>query len=185
MSGDLWQYVCYRVVVGSRAYGLGDEGSDTDRKGVYLPPADLHWSLGGAPATLENDAEQTVAWEIEKFVRLGLSANPTALEILWSPVVEHSDETGDDLWRHRSAFLSKRVADTFVGYAEKQRGKHLRRLERGDPVKPKQVMHTLRLLIAGETLLRTGELDLQPVGERDRLLAVKHGEMAWPILPMF
>src|ERR1700712_5404375 len=38
---DLYQNVIYRCVVGSRAYGLDDAESDTDRRGVYLPPAEL------------------------------------------------------------------------------------------------------------------------------------------------
>ena len=56
-TGDLDElrpFVIYRCIVGSRAYGLDDEGSDTDRRGVYLPPADLHWSLFGAPEQLED-----------------------------------------------------------------------------------------------------------------------------------
>ena len=46
---NLYDYVIYRCVVGSRAYGLDNENSDTDRRGIYLPPADLHWSLYGIP----------------------------------------------------------------------------------------------------------------------------------------
>src|SRR5262245_50729094 len=46
---DLYRHVIYRCVVGSRAYGLDDDDSDTDRRGVYLPPAELHWSLYGVP----------------------------------------------------------------------------------------------------------------------------------------
>src|SRR5262245_58198586 len=44
---NLWEFVVYRCVVGSRAYGLEGEASDTDRRGIYLPPASLHWSLVG------------------------------------------------------------------------------------------------------------------------------------------
>ena len=44
--------VHYRCVVGSRAYGLEVEGSDTDRRGFYLAPAVLDWSLDGAPGQL-------------------------------------------------------------------------------------------------------------------------------------
>ena len=32
------QHVIYRCVVGWRAYGLDGPGSDTDRRGIYLPP---------------------------------------------------------------------------------------------------------------------------------------------------
>src|SRR4051812_10237498 len=42
---NLFDRVIYRCVIGSRAYGLEHDDSDTDRRGVYLPPAELHWSL--------------------------------------------------------------------------------------------------------------------------------------------
>src|SRR5262245_15396384 len=35
---DLRRHVIYRCVVGSRAYGLDHDESDTDRRGIYLPP---------------------------------------------------------------------------------------------------------------------------------------------------
>ena len=35
---DLMDYVILRCVVGSRAYGLAEGESDTDRRGIYLPP---------------------------------------------------------------------------------------------------------------------------------------------------
>jgi RNA repair pathway DNA polymerase beta family len=45
----LERWVIYRCVVGSRAFGLAEAGSDTDRRGIYLPPAARHWSLAGVP----------------------------------------------------------------------------------------------------------------------------------------
>lgn len=55
---DLYDFVIYRCVVGSRAYGLDDADSDTDRRGTYLPPAAMHWSLYGVPEQLENPATE-------------------------------------------------------------------------------------------------------------------------------
>ena len=46
---NLADHVIYRVIVGSRAYGLDDEHSDTDRRGIYLPPASLHWAIYSNP----------------------------------------------------------------------------------------------------------------------------------------
>jgi hypothetical protein len=86
-STDLYRFVIYRCVVGSTAYGLSQEGSDMDRRGFYLPPADVEWSLAGVPEQLETDNEE-VYWEIEKFIRLALKANPNVLECLYSPLVE-------------------------------------------------------------------------------------------------
>ncbi|TVS08435.1 MAG: nucleotidyltransferase domain-containing protein, partial [Planctomycetaceae bacterium] len=66
----LFDRVIFRCVIGSRAYGLDDENSDTDRRGIYLPPADLHWSLFGVPEQLENDETQEAYWELQKFIIL-------------------------------------------------------------------------------------------------------------------
>jgi RNA repair pathway DNA polymerase beta family len=55
---DLDQFVIYRCVTGSRAYGLENVDSDTDLRGVYLAPAELQWSLFGAPDQFEDSAGQ-------------------------------------------------------------------------------------------------------------------------------
>ena len=34
---DLYRHVIFQCVIGSRAYGLDHEDSDTDRRGIYLP----------------------------------------------------------------------------------------------------------------------------------------------------
>src|SRR5262245_34567266 len=47
---DDWKpFIIYRCIVGSQAFGLSDANSDVDRRGIYLPPAELHWSLYGVP----------------------------------------------------------------------------------------------------------------------------------------
>src|SRR5262245_31052352 len=56
---DLESFIIYRCVVGSRAYGLDQDDSDTDRRGIYLAPADLQWSLFGAPEQFEDDGTQS------------------------------------------------------------------------------------------------------------------------------
>ena len=86
-SMDLFPFVIFRCIVGSRAYGLDTERSDIDRRGFYLPPASLHWSLAKLPEQLETDQEECY-WEIEKFIRLALKANPNILECLYTPLVE-------------------------------------------------------------------------------------------------
>ena len=75
-SQELYDRVIFRCVVGSRAFGLSDENSDTDRRGIYLPPADLHWSLFGVPEQLENEETQEAYWELQKFIVMALKANP-------------------------------------------------------------------------------------------------------------
>src|SRR3954465_4105203 len=75
---DLRPFIIYRCQVGSRAFGLATEDSDDDLRGIFLPPAALHWSLSRLPEQIESaDQERDEAyWELEKFLRLALKANP-------------------------------------------------------------------------------------------------------------
>jgi predicted nucleotidyltransferase len=176
----LSEFVIYRCVVGSRAYGLETEASDTDRRGVYLPPASLHWSLAGVPEQLEDPAGQECYWELQKFLVLALKANPNVLECLYTPLVDHADPIARELLDMRAAFLSKLVFHTYAGYALSQ----FRKLEgdvrnRGE-IRWKHAMHVLRLLLAGATALREGVLPVRVGEERDRLLAVRDGRLPWP-----
>ena len=86
---DLESFIIYRCVVGSRAYGLDNDDSDTDRRGVYLAPADLQWSLFGAPEQFEDNATQSCYWELQKFLTMALKANPNDANCKFrSPSVE-------------------------------------------------------------------------------------------------
>jgi hypothetical protein len=175
----LFERVILAVVVGSRAYGLDEPGSDTDRRGVYLPPAELHWSLFGVPEQIDDEPGQRTFWELHKFLVMGLKANPGVLECLWSPLVEHATDLGRELLALRSALLSKLVFQTYSGYVASQFKKIAADLRQRGAPKWKHVMHLLRLLDAGVTLLATGELPVAVGAERERLLAVRRGELAW------
>ncbi|GAA0991693.1 nucleotidyltransferase domain-containing protein [Acrocarpospora macrocephala] len=162
------------VVVGSRAYGLDTAESDTDRRGVYAAPAALFWRLDKPPTHLDGPLPEQFSWELERFLTLALACNPTVLECLWSPIVERITPIGTELLALRHAFLSRRARETFLEYADAQ----FKRLTPESP-KWKQAMHMIRLLISGRHLVRHGE-PLVHMGEhRDRLLAVRRGEVAW------
>ena len=53
MEDLLTNHLIYQAVVGSRSFGLDTDTSDVDRRGIFLAPADLQWSLQGAPTFLE------------------------------------------------------------------------------------------------------------------------------------
>ena len=117
---DLHQYVIYRCIVGSRAYGLEGAESDYDRRGVYLPPAEMHWSLFGVPEQLENQETDECYWELQKFLTLALKANPNVLEVLFTPLVELATGPAEELLAMREKFLSKLVYQTYNGYVMSQ-----------------------------------------------------------------
>ncbi|MCW2869964.1 nucleotidyltransferase domain-containing protein [Actinacidiphila oryziradicis] len=168
-------HTIYACVMGSRAFGLATEASDTDRRGVYVAPTQLFFGFDKPPAQVEGPAAEQFSWELERFCELALRANPNALECLHSPIVEHLDATGRELLSLRDAFLSRHVHDTFSRYATGQ----LKKLRTGPP-RWKPAMHLLRLLASARDLLRTGELRLGVGEQRDRLLAVRRGEVPWP-----
>jgi predicted nucleotidyltransferase len=174
---DLFEHVIYRCVVGSRAYGLDDEQSDTDRRGVYLPPADRHWSLYGVPEQLESPGTEEVYWELQKFLTLALKANPNVLECLYTPLVEHASPIAREMLDMRGAFLSRMVYQTYNGYVLSQFKKLQGDLRNKGAVKWKHVMHLIRLLLSGVTVLREGFVPVRVDAHRDRLLAIKRGEV--------
>ncbi len=179
-SHRLFDRVILRVVIGSRAYGLETESSDTDLRGVYLPPAELHWSLFGVPEQLENDATQECYWELQKFVTLALKANPNVYECLYSPLVEHATPLGHELLAMRQCFLSRVAYQTFNGYVLSQFKKMQADIRNHGDVKWKHVMHLIRLLRSGICTLKNGYVPVRVEDQRDQLLAIKRGEIPWP-----
>jgi uncharacterized protein len=176
---DLFDRVIFRCIIGSRAYGLDDDQSDIDYRGIFLPPADLHWSLYGVPEQLECHETQEAYWEIQKFLILALKANPNVLECLYSPLVEKATPLAEELLGMRSIFLSRLVYQTYNGYVMSQFKKMQADIRNQGQVKWKHVMHLIRLLISGIHVLREGHVPVRVDEHRDRLLAIKREEMPW------
>lgn len=176
---NLQDCVIYRCVIGSRAYGLDHADSDTDRRGIYLPPAELHWSLYGVPEQLENPENQDCYWELQKFLVMALKANPNILECLYSPLVEHATPLAQELLAMREIFLSRIVYQTYNGYVLSQFKKLGQDLRTKGEVKWKHVMHLIRLLLAGITVLKDGYVPVRVEKHRDDLLAIRYGQRKW------
>lgn len=172
-------FVVYDVTVGSRAYGLDREASDTDVRGVFLPSAELHWSLAGVPEQIEHPVLDCVYWEFGKFIRLALQSNPNILETLWTPLVNRTEPFGERLRAERDAFLSQQAFKTYGLYAESQFRKMERDLRTHGQVRFKHAMHCIRLLMAGVHVLAEGEVRVDFSEHREALLGVRDGLMAW------
>jgi len=174
---DVEPHVIYRCVVGSRAFGLAEEDSDTDRRGVFLPPAELDWSLFGVPEQIENPETEECYWEIRKFLTLALKGNPNILECLYSPLVEKATPLARELIENRSMFLSRLVYQTYNGYVLSQFKKLETALANRGVIKWKHAMHLIRLLLSGITILREGVMTIRVDQERERLLGIRRGEI--------
>jgi hypothetical protein len=178
-TDDLSRFIIYRCIVGSQAYGLSRETSDIDRRGIYLPPADLQWSLYGLPEQLENRASEECYWELQKFLSLALKANPNILECLYTPLVEHTTEISEAILSKRHIFLSKLVFQTYNGYVMSQFKKLEQDLRSTGEIKWKHAMHLIRLLLQGISVLRQAHVPVLVAEYRADLLAIRDGERPW------
>ncbi len=176
---NLYDYVIYRCVVGSRAFGLDNADSDTDLRGIYLPPADIHWSLYGIPEQLENKENQECYWELQKFLILALKANPNILECLYTPMVEKKTAIAEELLGIKEIFLSQLVYQTYNGYAMSQFKKMEQDLRNSGEIRLKHAMHLIRLLLSGIKVLKEGFVPVRVEEYREELLAIRNGEMPW------
>lgn len=123
-----------RTITGSRLYGteyeLGenplDENyvSDYDFRGVFLAPASDFISIEsdiGDVAQIVNDDDEEY-FELRKFVSMALECNPNIMDILFAPddAILYQNEIIKPIFENKNAFLSKKAADGFAGYAQSQ-----------------------------------------------------------------
>ena len=175
---DFVPYIIYRCKVGSKAFGLDNEDSDDDLRGIFLPPADRHWSLYKMPEQIEikTDTDDEVYWEIEKFFKLALKANPNILETLWSPIVLDTSPIAEKIRTNRAAFLSNHLYKTYSGYVLSQFRRMKNAYEKTGKYKNKHAMHLVRLLYSGISALKTGEIMIDVSQHRDQLLEIREGK---------
>jgi hypothetical protein len=112
--------VVLETVVGSRAWGLSDETSDTDRRGVFVLPFSWTTALVPVPDDLVSGDGSSTFWEIGKAIRQAVRADPNTLEVLFAPEVEIRDPMGEWLWQARDAFVSAEIYGSFGRYALSQ-----------------------------------------------------------------
>lgn len=113
--------IIYEVISGSRAYGTNKPTSDTDIRGVYLAPLDE--VLGNNyQEQVNDDTNDTVFYELKRFVDLVHRQNPNILEMLYMPddCVVYKHPLMDEIFEHRDKFLTKTCQHSFGGYAISQ-----------------------------------------------------------------
>lgn len=106
-------------VVGSRAWGVAEEGSDEDRRGVFVLPTPWTTGLVDPPLDLQSIDGSQSYWEIGKAIRQALRADPNTLEMLFAdPLVV--DPLGEELVAMRDGFISQEIYGAFGRYALSQ-----------------------------------------------------------------
>ncbi|MFZ5892697.1 MAG: DNA polymerase beta superfamily protein [Myxococcota bacterium] len=147
MSFDVGAHTIFVTLAGSQAHGTARADSDLDLRGICVMPLEQRLSLF---ATFEQDASplagpvwnsvearvrahtsaaralgtktESVVFELAKFLKLCVQANPNALEILFADERDWLFETPAwlTLRAERHLFLTRRVEESFLGYAVAQ-----------------------------------------------------------------
>ena len=111
----------YLVIRGSHAYGTNIESSDTDYAGVFIQSMDDIFGFN-YKEQINDDKNDTVIYEVRRFLQLLASNNPTVLELLNTPedCVIYKDPAFDLILENREKFITKICANSFGGYAKQQ-----------------------------------------------------------------
>jgi predicted nucleotidyltransferase len=147
MNLDLAGDTIFLTLAGSHAHGTAQPGSDVDLRGVCLAPLEVRVSLFDTLAQVEGPVPEglrdlvlerlrahptarhgvdvkveSVIFEAAKFLGLCAGANPNALEILFADDRDwvHETPTWRRLHAERRRFLSRKVQQTYLGYAMAQ-----------------------------------------------------------------
>jgi hypothetical protein len=108
------------ATVGSRAWGLADEGSDHDQRGIFVLPFGWTLGLGDPPRDLVSADGSASYWEVGKAVRQALRADPNTLELLFVRSARATDPIGAWILAERDAFVSAEIYGSFGRYALSQ-----------------------------------------------------------------
>jgi predicted nucleotidyltransferase len=106
---------------GSQAYGTAIPTSDIDYAGVYIQHIDN--ILGyGYKEQINDDKNDTVFYEIKRFLDLVSTNNPTILELLNTPedCILYKHPLIGEILKHRDQFITKKCSNSFGGYAIQQ-----------------------------------------------------------------
>lgn len=109
------------VIRGSHAYGTNIETSDTDYSGVFVQSMDD--ILGNKYIEqINDDKNDTVIYEVRRFLELISKNNPTVLELLNTPedCILYKDPAFDEILKNRDKFITKICSSSFGGYAKMQ-----------------------------------------------------------------
>lgn len=115
----------FEYVAGSHLYGLNNQDSDVDTKGIYTydPKDVLSLPLYTDNGKVADERNDNVWYEIGRFMELLTKSNPTILEALFVPedkVITKPSKALNELFAHRMEFVTQACFPSFVSYAEEQ-----------------------------------------------------------------
>lgn len=144
---------------GSHAYGMNNENSDIDLRGIATNTK-RSILTGNDFEQVVNTVTDTTIYSFDKIIKLFCACNPNTIEMLGLRPQDYIylTEIGAEILKRKQMFLSKRVIHSFAGYANAQ----LRRLENKSArlvSQSEQEQHILKSIEHASYELRTRYFD--------------------------
>ncbi len=122
--------IIFDVIYGSNAYGTNRPDSDIDKRGVYVMPDSLLFSIESVEGYKDSEyyseitdgTQNVVYYELRKFLYMISNSRPNALEILNIPddCIIYKHPVMDLILKEKDKFITKKCQYTFPDYIEKQ-----------------------------------------------------------------
>ncbi|MCM4080152.1 nucleotidyltransferase domain-containing protein [Paractinoplanes hotanensis] len=151
--------VIFATVSGAHLYGFASVDSDLDLRAAHLLPVSELVGLRLGPETLSTSGWRdgveldVVSHDLRKFARLLNSRNGYVLEQLLSPLVVTTGPLHATLIELAPSFITSGHAQHYLGFAASQQ----RLFDKTGSLK--SALYWLRVLLTGQHLMRTGELE--------------------------
>ncbi|MFF5077768.1 DNA polymerase beta superfamily protein [Actinoplanes sp. NPDC000266] len=151
--------VIFATVSGAHLYGFASIDSDLDLRAAHLLTAAEVVGLHTGPETVQSGGYRdgveldVVSHDLLKFARLLNSRNGYVLEQLLSPLIVTTSPLHLRLKELAAEFITSNHAHHYLGFAATQE----RLFDKTGDLKP--ALYLLRVLLTGQHLMRTGELE--------------------------
>ncbi|MCO1594028.1 nucleotidyltransferase domain-containing protein [Micromonospora sp. RHAY321] len=149
----------FATVSGAHLYGFASVDSDLDLRAAHLLSAEEVVGLRTGPQTLQHAGVRdgveldVVSHDLLKFAKLLTSRNGYVLEQLLSPLVVVTTEVHAELTSLAPHLITRHHAHHYLGFAATQEKLY------ATTGKLKPALYTLRVLLTGIHLMRTGRLE--------------------------
>lgn len=146
--------IIYEVISGSKAYGLNHADSDTDIRGVFVLSREEFYGFDYVEQ-VNDETNDTVYYEIKKFMKLLSKSNPSILEMIHTPEQFVTLRSPHFPKLSMDKILSKECFNTFARYAysqvKKARGLNKKIVNPMDE-KRKELIQFCTVVIDGKTV---------------------------------
>lgn len=150
---------------GAHLYGFASPDSDFDLGGAHVLPARDALGLQPPRETVEYLCADRgldldiMTHDVRKYFRLLLKPNGCVLEQIYSPLVLHTTAEHEELKEIARGTITRRHVLHYLGFSGNDWKLVLKQPQR----RVKRLLYVFRVILAGVHLLRTGEVEANPV----------------------